>query len=44
MLRTMDYAYDLVARIKFLRDQIRGKIAWVGPHGIGVEFQTTECV
>ena len=34
----------LVARIRVLRDQIRGKIAWVGPHGIGVEFQTTECV
>lgn len=34
----------LVARIRLLRDQLRGKIAWVGPYGIGVEFQTTECV
>lgn len=36
-------AIFLVARISFLREQLRGKIAWVGPHGIGVEFQTTEC-
>jgi hypothetical protein len=34
----------LVARIRFLREQLRGKIAWVGPHGIGVEFQIAECV
>jgi hypothetical protein len=34
----------LVARITFLREQLRGKIAWVGPHGMGVEFQRTECV
>ena len=33
----------LVARIRFLREQIRGKIAWVGRNGIGVEFQPTEC-
>jgi hypothetical protein len=34
----------LVARIKFLREQVRGKIAWVGPQGMGVKFQTTECI
>jgi hypothetical protein len=34
----------LVARIKFLRDQFRGKIAWVGSYGMGIEFQTTQCV
>ena len=34
----------LVARIRFLREQVKGKIAWVGPHGMGVEFQTEECV
>jgi len=32
----------LVARIRVLREQLRGKIAWVGAHGIGVEFQTPE--
>jgi len=32
----------LVARIRFLREQLRAKITWVGPHGIGVEFQVTE--
>ena len=32
----------LVARIRVLRHQLRGKIAWVGPHGMGVEFQTGE--
>ena len=37
-------AVFLVARIRFLREQLRGKIAWVGPHGIGVAFQTTEWV
>ena len=37
-------AIFLVARIRFLREQLRGKIAWVGPHGMGIEFQTTECV
>ena len=37
-------AVFLVARIRFLREQLRGKIAWVGPHGIGVEFQTAELV
>ena len=36
-------AIFLVARIRFLREQIRGKIAWVGRNGIGVEFQPTEC-
>jgi len=34
----------LVARIRFLREQLRGKIAWVDPYGMGVEFQTAECV
>ena len=33
----------LVARIRVLREQLRGKIAWVGRNGIGVEFQPTEC-
>ena len=33
----------LVVRIRVLREQLRGKIAWVGPHGMGVEFQPTEC-
>ena len=31
----------LVARIRVLRDQLRAKIAWVGPHGMGVEFHAT---
>jgi Tfp pilus assembly protein PilZ len=34
----------LIARIRVLREQLRGKIAWVGPHGMGVEFQTTELI
>jgi Tfp pilus assembly protein PilZ len=34
----------LVTRIRVLREQLRGKIAWVGPHGIGVEFHTVERV
>jgi hypothetical protein len=32
----------MVAKITFLREQVRGKIAWVGPYGMGVEFQRTE--
>lgn len=32
----------LVARIRVLRDQIRGKVAWRGPHGMGIEFRTKE--
>jgi hypothetical protein len=32
----------LIARIRVLREQFRGKIAWVGQQGMGVEFQTTE--
>jgi len=32
----------LVARIRVLLDQLRGKVAWVGPYGIGVEFKTAE--
>jgi hypothetical protein len=32
----------MVAKITFLREQVRGKIAWVGPRGMGVEFQRTE--
>jgi Tfp pilus assembly protein PilZ len=31
----------LVARITFLREQLRGKIVWVAPYGIGVEFHGT---
>jgi len=34
----------LVAQIRVLREQLRGKIAWVDPYGMGVEFQSTECV
>ena len=34
----------MVAKITFVREQVWGKIAWVGPHGMGVEFQPTECV
>ncbi len=33
-------AIFLVARIRFLREQLKGKIAWVGPHGMGVKFQS----
>jgi hypothetical protein len=29
----------VVARIRVLREEVWGKIAWVGPHGIGVEFE-----
>ena len=32
----------LVARIRLLRDQLRGRIVWVGSSGIGVEFQMPE--
>jgi hypothetical protein len=32
----------LVAKIGVLRDQIRGRIVWVGLYGMGVEFQTSE--
>ena len=34
----------LVARIRFLREQLRGKIAWMDSYGMGVKFQTAECV
>jgi len=34
----------VIAKMKVLREQLRGKIAWVGPHGMGIEFQTTEPV
>ena len=34
----------LVARIKFLREQFKGKIAWKDSYGMGVEFQSAECV
>jgi hypothetical protein len=34
----------LVAKITFLREQVRGKIAWVGPHGMGIDFRPIECV
>ena len=29
----------LIARIRVLREQLRGKIAWVGAYGMGVAFQ-----
>jgi hypothetical protein len=32
----------LVARIRLLRDQLRGRIVWVGTNGMGVEFQIPE--
>lgn len=32
----------LVARIRFLREQLSGKIAWAGSNGMGVEFEPTE--
>jgi len=28
----------LVAQIRVLREQLRGKVAWVEPYGMGVEF------
>ena len=34
----------LVARIRFLREPLRGKIAWMDSYGMGVKFQTAECV
>ena len=34
----------LVARIRFLREQLRGKVAWMDSYGMGVEFQAAECV
>jgi len=34
----------LVARIRFLREQLRGKIAWMDSYGMGVELQAAECV
>jgi hypothetical protein len=37
-------AIFLVARIRFLREQLKGRIAWVGSNGMGLEFQATECV
>ena len=36
-----DYIF-LVARIEVLRGRVRGKIAWVGLQGMGVEFETGE--
>ena len=32
----------LVAKIRVLREQLRGRIAWVGLHGMGVKFQFPE--
>jgi len=32
----------LIAQIRVLREQLRGKIAWVDPYGMGVEFQPME--
>ncbi len=34
----------LVARITFLREQLEGRIAWMDSYGMGVEFQSGECV
>jgi hypothetical protein len=34
----------LVARIRFLREQLRGRIAWMDSYGMGVEFEPVECV
>ena len=34
----------LVARIRFLREQFRGRIAWMDSYGMGVEFESAECV
>jgi hypothetical protein len=34
----------LVARIRFLREQLRGRIAWMDSYGMGIEFQAAECV
>jgi len=36
-----DYIF-LVARIEVMRGRVRGKIAWVGLQGMGVEFETGE--
>jgi hypothetical protein len=33
----------LVARIKFLREQRKGRIAWMDSYGMGVEFESAEC-
>lgn len=32
----------LVVRIRFLREQLRGRIAWMDSYGMGVEFQNAE--
>jgi hypothetical protein len=32
----------LVAKIRVLREQVRGKIAWVGLYGMGIKFQIPE--
>jgi len=32
----------LVAHGRVLLEQLRGKIAWVGPYGVGVVFQAAE--
>ena len=34
----------LIAHGRVLLEQLRGKIAWVGPYGVGIEFQTAKCV
>jgi hypothetical protein len=34
----------LVARITFLREQLRGRIAWMDSYGMGVEFQNADRV
>jgi Tfp pilus assembly protein PilZ len=34
----------LIARIRVLPEQFRGRIAWMGANGVGVEFQPTEYI
>lgn len=34
----------LIARITFLREQIRGRIAWMDSYGMGVEFHNADPV
>jgi Tfp pilus assembly protein PilZ len=34
----------LAVPLRILGDQLNGKIIWVQPHGMGVEFQTSEAV
>ncbi len=34
----------LIARIRFLREQLRGRIVWKDSYGMGVEFHNGNCV